>query len=1198
MLLAGMVLSGTVLSGTVLFGQTYPDRTANNENIDISAGGTFPGTIYPVDRYYGLIGANGSTTVTPSGNIAATEGSYLVVGKLDTGKINSEVVTDAVTMTINSSSQLQIGNSSDTYTSTLAVIGTDTTASVLKVETEDGLALLQNGAFQVGSSSGSGLGQAELNQLIANSGSYIFVTATGELLVTGGGQGINSNSESFKNYGKVTVNNGTGSGDYAYFANYTDDSNAELIVDNKVIIESTTTTISGKLQANEFQSYAGSASSASVTLGSTSAVDITKSLTIGAFETSSGAGDGKDGTLTINGSNTLTDSNVNVGGIQVIGSASGGTLSLGSYAFTRINGLDAKYNENGLTASDGLYDIWLDGAFTISANADLVFTSLEEDVITTSGLRFGGTKSSTSSLAGGIYADNFYLSGSGIAPETEGDTVTELSISGTLGINETLYINNRSVDDTTVYDLDIVNTGLGNSHINELVFETDHINFNNGDGTTASVLFSVGTFNMTQGTFVTTANATSVFENLTLNSADSATVLMTIKAGSTSGSTTTSNGILKADLVNIDKGTINAAGTMTRYSTQSNAVWNLNNEGIINLTGASIMSNMELNINEGGKITDTAGTNTITFRDATINNNSTLTGTDSAITVNTLALAGTSVWNNGGYIGANLMQLSDTSSIYSKSGETLTLKENATFTVNSGASLNIDFDKDNNNSTVLDFTNNNGTVNLASGSKITAANVDDLEVGTYTRTIVDNNETANTFKSTYDSNLFYTMEGNVLTSNTGLEVILNVLHTNYADFALTANEKSVANYIDNSVNKDTASESIMSVVNNMKNYSSEAEIRNAFNAMSGVQRANSLMLAMDSPWQAAYDQMRYTRHKELSANFGSNGSSYYNSYRGQAPVVAGNNEYYYNDDMSGYDMAGSSYNGRTMGSLLLGPKDLTRHSAWGNVFHTSFDANSDGNSAYYGISQTGTRLGYDWVNSGNTIAGITFSYSQPSLYSDDQKINMDNYHLGLYWGNQNLYGTGIDLYVGYGTQQYTSKRIISFTDFNDYYETAWEGDSLAANVRLYREYQMDMFTLIRPLIQFDMQQVWQDGYTEGNGTFALNCNKTSWNRSFVRAGFEGEFNAEFFQFTSRAIYGYQVSGDTAPEMEASFAGVAGSNSFLIQGVDQGSSFGDVGVGALGYFDCAKRWIITGNYDFTFSENTKAHTGVVSMMYHF
>jgi uncharacterized protein with beta-barrel porin domain len=262
------------------------------------------------------------------------------------------------------------------------------------------------------------------------------------------------------------------------------------------------------------------------------------------------------------------------------------------------------------------------------------------------------------------------------------------------------------------------------------------------------------------------------------------------------------------------------------------------------------------------------------------------------------------------------------------------------------------------------------------------------------------------------------------------------------------------------------------------------------------------------------------------------------------------------------------------------------------------EANSDDNSREFGIDEAGMAVGYEASRDSGALVGLSFGFAKPRLWSNGDRVEASNFQLGLYGGFASANGWETKFYVGGGLQDYASKRRVEIGSLRETLDADFNGQSFAAALRFDRPFQTDQFRVWRPVLQFDFEQVWQDGATETGGGSALTFDDSDWSRAFARVGLESEFNSPFLLFDARAFYGIMLTDDAAPVSTARFAGFNGDSTFTVAGVDQGESFFEAGLGARGYLDCERRWTIGGDYDFVASEKTTSHLGTVSLSYIF
>ena len=761
---------------------------------------------------------------------------------------------------------------------------------------------------------------------------------------------------------------------------------------------------------------------------------------------------------------------------------------------------------------------------------------------------------------------------------------TDLDIQGTVKVGEDLVLLSKSnmlsnagtIDVTGTLDVDTVsNTIFDNSKsITAGRMEIgDGLAFNNASGAT----LSVGDLTLDGGNLQNSGTAT--FDELTLASGslggnfttgsdkDSGNVYVTGQVALTGD--TQLNGTEDAD--DVSNMTIDADGKLT---------------GAHNLTFTNMMvANSSNKLNEAALATDSA-----TF------------GSDSGY-----EFTGTGqnlVDSNMTFQSGSTLSVDAKNPLYLTANKTLTMESDAS--AGTTSVLNVDLDG-------YDYSEKNPMITLLSNPGLTSAaatldtqlNVNDGDVyskasGDYSATIVKTTNPGSVYNigeitvngSDANNTLFVHRTGRTFDNGASYALDLNVKGFNDASFAKTPNQKAVGDYIEEiRVHPDVLSGDLKDFFRNVMDLNEAtdpASVGRILDALSGANRANAMMLSMSDPWQYAFDRMNYNTHRQYTPS----GCS---TCRGQMY----DGEVYY-EDCCGYGYGYGGYGGFGLGAVP--------NSFWGTVHYTSFNARDDDNCDKYGISRTGISIGYDVLNAMGTTAGITFDYSQPYLYSswDDahQHIEQGNYSLGLYMKRDFYNDFQLSGYVGGGYQSMASKRAVDLNGISNtlgidqYYKTDFTGGNIAASIQLARNLRMYNWMVVRPLVQFDTQQVWMNESQETGRAIALNYDKTKWNRTFVRAGIETETNTQLARFTSRFIYANQIAGDSAPEMTASFVGDTSGSTMTVTGVDLGKSYFDAGVGALGYLDCGYHCSISGNYDFTASDQSTAHAGSVGLNYAF
>lgn len=719
-----------------------------------------------------------------------------------------------------------------------------------------------------------------------------------------------------------------------------------------------------------------------------------------------------------------------------------------------------------------------------------------------------------------------------------------------------------------------------------------------GKNATANTL-TIGAGTAATSTVKETYSDINVFGNLTFDMVEGSTF------------TVTNNGRIWADSMTLDNAnlTINNA-TLDRGAeayTAVNALTFINGNisgkfaGITAEDGTASAFSLESGDDESDASMKLTGN--VTFADTTFTiNGGTLVNSEAAEGEDpnnfTATFDNTNVVNSGDNKLSVHTVIADKASLYLTDGHRLTFADGKSLTVKSGGVVKVDFGTGN-GKTLIDLTDDDSTVTLAEGSGINVgdlsrltASADPYKVTLVQATDTDKISDNSTFQT--DSTAFYTLTKGLSDDGMALDLSLTV-NNNFESLGATANEKAFGRYVDSFRTQDGGySQELGDLLTDIMEMENVDDVRDVYNSLSSANKANSMMLAMSNPWTNAFDQMNWRTHRRVTPKGGINYSSYAPTYRGQDETVI------YEDGYDGGYVEQGCIGG-LLHSILCPDTDLTPNSAWASFHHTNFSADSDeGNSPDYRIYRNGVTVGYDMVNSSNTTAGIAFDYSQPYLRSENDRVTLSDFNLGFYGQREYYNGMRLSLYVGGGFQKYVGKRTVDALD--EFYRSVYSGGSFAAAVQLARDIEVGAWSTLRPFVQFDTQQVWQDAYSEwnpaGRNVAALRYDKSDWNRSFVRAGFESEVNNQFLRFTGRVFYAGQLGNDSAPEMQAGFVGDYTNNMMTIQGLDLGRSFIDAGVGALGYLDCDYRWAISGNYDFAASTESRAHTGVVSLSYAF
>lgn len=1195
--LLGRILFGALFSSALFFqnagfvSSAFADET-KNANADATAGIV----LSTADSATGLTGPDGGKTVSTSGEIKIINGATAFVAVLDEESASSTDVLGGVSLTLNENGSIMIGDmESTTDLGDLSVAGFGANdPSTLTAKNGSTITIGTSGLLEIGGDSGSGSLVLENGSKLLNAGTSSSGLDRGVVVDKNGTLTVGSASAkttgtiidgdgAFQNNGVVSVFNESGYDNRAHFGAYSDSADAKLTATGAVRMEggdgkNGEITISGGLDAAEWSTKSDAI------LAGTSVVNIAGLATLGNAEVGA--------SLTVESANAK-ESNVFLGGLKafsVLGSDSkrtGGQLVLESGAQAQITGLDVKMNAAGeLDAENGLYDVWLGSNFTldgtlISSKKDSKPEN-EEDKFKTEALGIRWNGASKISATGALYADDLTVSVAGESTlENSGALIVQgkmsVSLEGsdatfkltnlankskgawieewTLGEGQT-FVNGKAKDTTTsakeiAIDINKLTLSGGNvqalgastTRVAELTIDADSqdgkkVALQTGD----DAVVTVKKFDLIRGI----AKLESTKNAAGLNSHNADTVYT----------------IGKADQVATDDAQLQIMGTDATFGL-----------GTLKLEGQGLL------VQESGK--------TLTFSGTQVVNASQRTGTAAySLSSDKLVFGTGSSYSGGKTIRTQNATFQSGSTLNLGVDSPLTIANGGSLTLEKGATLNVEFDASGNGvgKVVL---NGSGTATLAEGSAIKASNISALGVGTYSGVAIETETAKNVFNATAEQTAFYTLKATASDDGKDLNLELTVAGDS-TQFAQSANELAVAEYVDAVRAAENVSDELRAALDEYVALGTGTEVAAALNSLGGVQRANSLTLAMNSPWRQAFAHTSLPERRAYSdgylQQYSNNGV-----YRGQISNAAVGGDVYV--DESAYAAAG--YNGYNGG---FGP--ATPRSVWYAQTYRGLDGQADGNSAAFDVSDVGMQIGYEAVRATGFVGGVAFGYSQPRLTSDEARTTASNFQLGLYGGGTTANGWETKIYVGGGLQNYTSKRFATVGETENFHRSTFDGQSFAAAIQFGRPITLDALSLWRPVVQFDVEQVWQDGATESGAGTALQFEKADWNRAFARVGLEYEFNGPFCLFNARTIYGIQLGGDSAPESEFKFAGFDGAQTATVSGVDQGDSFFDVGIGANGYLDCERRWTIGGAYDFVSSDKTSSHVGTVSLSYLF
>lgn len=1214
--LLNRLLFGTLVSGAVLlpgttgyisqFTQLRADETEStaplNVNVDATNGATLDG-----EGATGLTGANGAATVETSEKISIKGGAQGVVGVLDETSNKADAVVGAVDLTLGDKGSIVVGDmSATTEKGVLTVVGAADAkdGSTLTVASGANLAVGAGGLLEIGGDKGAGSVVLEAGSQLFNVGTStdkltrgVVVGKLGTLTVGSKDKKTTGNvvdgDGGFVNGGLVSIFNESGDDNAAYFGVYSDDKTAKLVATGKIEMNGGTgkdgaLTINGALEAAEWSSLCDA------TFASTSSVNVDGLATVGSA---------KDGASLKIGGNIMNsiygNSNVFLGGLKAFasvddkGTRSGGTLTLDQYAYTQITGLTDKMDATGaVVKKDGKYDVWLDGKMTL--NGTLIAAKEGSKDVVSTGIRWRGD--STISATGGLYAKDLdvlvatdakegavKLENSGALILTgELDVAFDESAKSFELVNKADSKKGAWIDSWTLGENQTFTNGVAKDEKTKAAIDVNKMTLSGGKAR------ALGVSTARVSTLKIDADA-SDGQVAALETGDSASITVkefNLDRGLAKLASKTGAGGLKA----FSSATVYTVGKADQKSDEfaQLQIWDNDasfNGGTIKLEGQGLLVQEE-NFK-------------LTFENTAVVNASQRSGDAAyALSSDDITFAGAAASYSGGKtVRTSLMTFKDGATLELGLADDLVLAENGSLKIGKGGVLSVEFDADG-EGVGKAILSGAGVAELEEGGVIAAANASALEDGVYSGVAIETNGDANVFKSSTRETAFYTLTANASDDGRNLNLELKI-NGDTSKYAKNANTTAISDTIDAiRTDDENVSDALRSTLDALSGVETGAEATEGMTELAGDVRANSLAMAANSPWRRPFEQIDLTARRD-----GTSAAAASEQYwtRGQ---VGGYGGYGDGGEYAGYGGYGGyggydGYNGY-YGRSSLGPAAAlgAPTSAWFASTYRGLEANSDDNSREFGVDEAGMAVGYEAARDSGALVGLAFGFSKPRLHSRGDAVEASNFQLGLYGGFAAANGWETKFYVGGGLQDYKSKRFVGIGELNERLDADFAGETFAAALRFDRPFQTDPYRVWRPVVQVDFEQVWQDGATEIGGGSALTFDDADWSRAFARVGLESEFNSPFLLFDARAFYGILLTDDAAPVSTARFAGFNGDSTFAVAGVDQGESFFEAGLGARGYLDCERRWVVAGDYDFVTSEKTTSHLGTVSLSYIF
>ena len=123
-----------------------------------------------------------------------------------------------------------------------------------------------------------------------------------------------------------------------------------------------------------------------------------------------------------------------------------------------------------------------------------------------------------------------------------------------------------------------------------------------------------------------------------------------------------------------------------------------------------------------------------------------------------------------------------------------------------------------------------------------------------------------------------------------------------------------------------------------------------------------------------------------------------------------------------YDTTGRGYLGQT--------RNHSARNAWFDGYYRNVNAQSDGNADSYDEHRGGVMVGIDQQLDGRNLFGVTFGYGNPIAKNRHGRIEADDYTFGLYGKSRIAQCLWMNTYLGFGLQEYESRRDVYSADYS------------------------------------------------------------------------------------------------------------------------------------------------------------------------
>ncbi|MGL4942329.1 MAG: hypothetical protein ACRC46_03965 [Thermoguttaceae bacterium] len=328
-----------------------------------------------------------------------------------------------------------------------------------------------------------------------------------------------------------------------------------------------------------------------------------------------------------------------------------------------------------------------------------------------------------------------------------------------------------------------------------------------------------------------------------------------------------------------------------------------------------------------------------------------------------------------------------------------------------------------------------------------------------------------------------------------------------------------------------------------------ANISRALNELTGDTHANGLLIASTRPWMEGYDRLRMDNEMYF---VGQNYAAESQAMRGQSARLA------------------------RMNRLWITPS------------YTFDSLSSDDNARAASLGRTGFSFGLDRRIRHNATAGIMFNYNSARLKQDEDRVQGNDFGVGLYAGAMLGYYIELRSFLGCGFQNYESTRVFDTTFAGGNRQTASgraDGNSFGGSIEVARPLFFGLF-IFKPTLGIDFTSYTRNAFTETGDAIRMNVGRTTYTRVSPRIGATWEAGTmNRLAVTTRLFAGYNL-GDDYITAQTQFATIGGPTQD-IRSIALGRGFIDAGIGTRYYLNATRSMSLHGNADVISSKRSLA-----------